>query len=1023
MSNLVSSPRKRPHSSDRDPSSPRPHFIHTHLFNAKPSKRPKFVEKAVIAESLDKTNSIGQGKETGVASQPNSRPPHQLEDLHEESIGLQDAFSGGNSVLSRKIKKRIRRNPLHKTQVVKARTPPTFINIEKCAPARLPRLENSEASSALPVPETAHDPEILLPRTVNDTAEPLSSAFTEAPDVEYPTLEEKVSVPESLRSSRGQLLSYIESKMKLTAMSLRDLLSALNLLNSQEQLTSASIRILEMESYVCAGKKELFTAPKRPIQLPSVLKAEEFSHEQFLFKTWKLLRSKPAITSSNSEIHSGIWYRLISLIGRDWVAFILLNFRIYRPFRYERGTWLQLAGPDTLVESELQFGSRHPFLSKGVCITKADIMYRSSSEGALIFQGIKPENQSHFHPELLPLLNRIPKRLSQYCTLDRFGKIKVPGPISETRKWAPLKAVAKFVCHRLNKLLPISILGSKRNKVVFFESVTCWIKLPGFKKTSLKRMTRGIKLSEVPWLRNTDNCRLAKQHLERCIEWIFQFLLKPLILHHFYLTEMSGKPGSLYYFNREVWFKSISTPASKALIERLDGSSDSGSHELSTYQDDKRIPNDGSTITPAVERWRVTPKVDGTTRVIINLKSFNESLKNAHLILRHVASASHTRLDSWHNWMIRLYNYRDEVTDHGQKKKSFYLVKLDVSSCYDNAKVAKVKEIASNSLKGGRDVYRVQDVKRLCLNTGKLSNKRMAFKLPEPNRDDAETFVASPDSPHVASILLESGASSNVQGDSAMADIDRIFSDIHLKIFSRIMRYSSGIPQGSACSLDLCNIMLDDLVASKLGKFAEDPESLLLRYVDDFLFISTSEELVLEFQQAMLNDFECEYGITCNPSKMSSTCGAKNSEVRRVNFLGHDIDPKSLDVFPKDVPRRIQIPTDANATYVRNLLTYELECLLGVARAFKRASSPLPVRLLRETSRRFGVALAGGRLHNFYKLQRSKAAFTEAQVRKKVVHRYLLSLVDKKDWGLTRRLVMQSYNRETKIARNRGKLL
>lgn len=1022
MPDMVVAPRKRNHSPEKKLSSPQPLVNHAHLFNAKPAKIPKFVEKTPSPEANVREKSIGQAREVDSAGWAQCLP----DDLQEDSIGLPDIFLRENPFNSQK--KRLQNNPMQCIQSEKAKESSKTDIIESIEDECFHELVN--AHSVVPDPDITWDPHEITPPTKQETADPTHLKLVKPsspyfyPDRHMGLFSAEVEEGdfESIKASKDQLVQYISTKMKLTAMTLKDLLSALSLLTSLEQLRSAPIKILELELFICAGKKDLFSKPKRPLQLPSVLKAETDSHEQFLSKIWQLLRSKPAMTSFNSELHSGIWYRLISLIGREWVAFILLNFRIYRPSRYEQHCWLQLAGPYTLLDSELQFAPRRLFFKNNSCMTKADIMYRSS-KGAAFSQSFNPKDNSHFHPELPPLLSKVAKRISQYLTLDRLGKIKVPSSASEARKWVPQKAVARFVRHRLDKLLPISILGSKNNKAAFHYSVSSWIKLSGFKRTSIKQMSKGIKLSEVPWLRNTEDRRTAKLHLEKCIEWIIQSLLKPLILHHFYLTEISGRPGSLYYFNQEVWIKSFLRPASKDLLKRLNESSDFKRDQSRTESNINCLPSNVNAKSQAVERWRVTPKADGTTRIIINLKTFNETLRDTHLILRHATAASDTRLDSWHDWMIRLYSYRDKVTESGQRKQTFYLVKLDLSNCYDNAKVEKVKEIAARALNSGRDVYRVQNLKRLCLNTGKLSHRRVAFKLPEANQHDARTFAKSQRSNNGTAIIIETGIPSLVQGDSALFDIDRIFNDINIRIFSSSLHYSSGIPQGSACSLDLCNLMLDDLVSSKLGKFAEDPESLLLRYVDDFLFVSTSEKLVLEFQQSMLNNFELEYGLICKPSKSSSNCWSQTSKVRRMSFLGHDIDTKTLDVFPKKVPRHIQVPTTSSTDTIRKMLSFELESLLGVARAFKRANIPLPARLLQETARRFGAALAGGRLERFRELQKSTIALSEFQVRQKVTHRYLLNLVDKKMWGQTRRMVMQSFNRKAKLLQKCGKSL
>jgi telomerase reverse transcriptase len=59
-----------------------------------------------------------------------------------------------------------------------------------------------------------------------------------------------------------------------------------------------------------------------------------------------------------------------------------------------------------------------------------------------------------------------------------------------------------------------------------------------------------------------------------------------------------------------------------------------------------------------------------------------------------------------------------------------------------------------------------------------------------------------------------------------------------------------GIPQGSVISTILCNIFFADLEKKKLP-FLVDDDGLLLRLIDDFLYISMNKDHAKEFLQHM----------------------------------------------------------------------------------------------------------------------------------------------------------------------------
>ena len=59
-----------------------------------------------------------------------------------------------------------------------------------------------------------------------------------------------------------------------------------------------------------------------------------------------------------------------------------------------------------------------------------------------------------------------------------------------------------------------------------------------------------------------------------------------------------------------------------------------------------------------------------------------------------------------------------------------------------------------------------------------------------------------------------------------------------------------GIPQGSVVSTVLCNIFYAHLEKKKLP-FLEDKDGLLLRLIDDFLFVTMNRDHAVQFLQKM----------------------------------------------------------------------------------------------------------------------------------------------------------------------------
>ena len=127
-----------------------------------------------------------------------------------------------------------------------------------------------------------------------------------------------------------------------------------------------------------------------------------------------------------------------------------------------------------------------------------------------------------------------------------------------------------------------------------------------------------------------------------------------------------------------------------------------------------------------------------------------------------------------------------------------------------------------------------------------------------------------------------------------------------------------GIPQGSVVSTVLCNIFYADLEKKKLP-FLEDGEGLLLRLIDDFLFLTMNRDHAKEFLQHMHDGMKYndhlilghpEYGCSVNMAKSLTNFDVtiNAQKVPRLQgskyfpFCGNMIDIETLDVI-KDLTR------------------------------------------------------------------------------------------------------------------------
>lgn len=87
-----------------------------------------------------------------------------------------------------------------------------------------------------------------------------------------------------------------------------------------------------------------------------------------------------------------------------------------------------------------------------------------------------------------------------------------------------------------------------------------------------------------------------------------------------------------------------------------------------------------------------------------------------------------------------------------------------------------------------------------------------------------------------------------------------------IKVGRHYYKQKVGIPQGSVISSILCSLYYGFLEREKFSSIVHDPHSCLIRYIDDFLFITTDIKRAKSFMEMMHKGF-IEYGAVISPTK------------------------------------------------------------------------------------------------------------------------------------------------------------
>ncbi|KLJ10847.1 hypothetical protein EMPG_09861 [Blastomyces silverae] len=530
---------------------------------------------------------------------------------------------------------------------------------------------------------------------------------------------------------------------------------------------------------------------------------------------------------------------------------------------------------------------------------------------------------------------------------------KPPCKLQMTDYATPPTAVSAFCRGVLLKLIPNELYGygndGIKNRDIIMRHVDSFVQLRRFESLSLHEVSQGLKITCVKWLQppsptgiqELPSVKLSPSDIRKRTEiylefvyYVFDSILIPLIRSNFYVTESGVHRNRLFYFRHDIW-RRLAEPS----IAQL---------KLSTFEEVKKETAEQilSRRNLSYSLLRLLPKSSGA-RPIVNLRrrpvrkcgwgglselgpSINSIMTPAFNILNYEKSQRLGMLGatmfSVDDIYARLKAFKEsKVPPNSARTKPFYFVKLDIQSCFDTIPQQRL----------------IQLTKRLLAEDDYLVTKHVEIRPPgEEALTDVPVRRQTKAKPVRKFISKAAGFADftslydTVVGTESKSKRHTVFVDtptykkhqktdiIHLlqehiennlvKIGKKYFRQRTGIPQGSVVSTLLCNFFYSEYERERLA-FLDGDDALLLRFIDDYLLVTTEPELAVKFLQVMLEGNEA-YGISVNPEKIlvnftTTIDGRKVPRLlepsqRQFPYCGNAIDTYTLaltkDRTPKD---------------------------------------------------------------------------------------------------------------------------
>ncbi|GLD92821.1 hypothetical protein PINS_up001400 [Pythium insidiosum] len=410
-----------------------------------------------------------------------------------------------------------------------------------------------------------------------------------------------------------------------------------------------------------------------------------------------------------------------------------------------------------------------------------------------------------------------------------------------------------------------------------------------FDVVSVERTADRLKVKDIEWMdasgRSTcppNELKARRELITQLLRWCVETIVFPLLRSAFYVTEIEGSGNDIAFYQRAVW----NVISSLAL------------HDLSAGLLSPLRPHAEAALVNrqlATSRLRLLPKVNGI-RPLMNLSSVapcsspssqavNRSLELVHRALlfeierqkERVLGSTVRNLDEIHS-RLKPFLHRVRACSRCRAVSSgvpvLYGVTVDVERCFDTINPEKLFRMLRKLFLDDEYLVRKHWV---CRNRN-FKMERDAFPAGSLQCFDEllqEKITVNKGEYGCPTVYVDGVVYNYISKSTILKLLKEHLHHNVIKVEDQELVQVQGIPQGSVLSTTLCNLYYAHFERRVLQKQLKvetrdrcdcSGHELLMRYTDDFLFLSTCRDEAARFAYIM-HQGHSEYGCSVNWSK------------------------------------------------------------------------------------------------------------------------------------------------------------
>ncbi|XP_076339988.1 telomerase reverse transcriptase-like isoform X2 [Tachypleus tridentatus] len=487
---------------------------------------------------------------------------------------------------------------------------------------------------------------------------------------------------------------------------------------------------------------------------------------------------------------------------------------------------------------------------------------------------------------LVPLLSKLLKR-HRTCDFQKMVKHHCPVTFEQDpltlgyllEQCSSYNQVYNFLRAVIHHIIPFEILGSKRNMRIFVKRIKMLISSGKDDKLYLFNILHGIKVSECAWWKAIPYFSTRITLLENIVGWIIKFLLH-LLQSYFYITETGMYKKQLFYFRKPLWQK-----IQMLGLNELDRN---GSVVHISELEVTRLCAEGKSL--GTNTIRLLPKAC-SLRPILNMGSKGMvGTREPHLLGDGKLNMKEVYI-AWREFIRRKRQKED--------KRQLFFVNIDLQDCFGSMKHELLLEIVKKVLKQNGEMG--HRIRKYCVLHPKGGMIRARFVRRATDLCEKLSQHILKDFKELSNcVIVDQGYDEFLSHAAQIQLLEAYVNNCFIKAGKCYYHLRKGISQGGALSSILCNFYLAELEKQYIHSSINTEEDLLMRMVDDYLFITPDLERANTFVKIFSKGIP-EYNCTVNVKKVvvnfqSGTESKCLQDDEPLRWVGLEIDTKTLQI-------------------------------------------------------------------------------------------------------------------------------